>query len=136
MLQKVNLNEIRAILGTQGKVNDCIKAEAALINGEVAALRILNSACFNGRWEKADYPGYIQLKCTTGNNTITLNQNGDPIKREYNPSVCVYSCSVIPQEPVVLLGLEDSIIAQSRFLFVLKKHFGIEHIGDSDKTIF
>ncbi|GEM_PF-5665404 len=136
MLKQVYPQKIRSTLGTRGRIDDCMNSEAALVNSETFGLKILDNACFNGSWAKTEDSGHIHLKCKFNDYTITLKQNGDPITREYSPSGCIYSCSVTQGVDTVLLVLDDSLIAQSRFLYVHKKHFGIEHVADPDKSLF
>jgi hypothetical protein len=125
MLERVSVAKIREVLGVAFKIRECKDAELALNEDEKLGLKALDQACFKGGWEKKDFPGYVELKYSFNDYSITLIQSGDPITREYDPGGCVYSCNVFYGETILLLDLEDSIIAKSRCLFVLKKHFGI-----------
>jgi hypothetical protein len=125
MPECVSVAEIREVLGVPFRIRECKDAERALNEDEKLGLKALDRACFNGRWEKKDSPGFVELKCSFNNHSITLTQSGDPIRREHAPSDCIYSCNVSYGETITLLHLEDSIVAKSRCLFVLEKHFGI-----------
>ena len=88
----------------------------------------LDKGCLNGRWDKVEDFEKITLNCQGRDYDFQLTCNGDPFRRELNPTRCIYDVQIFPKDKSLepLLDITDSIIAEARFRYVMNEKFGID----------